>query len=355
MEDLTFLVSWGKNKETAWSGTNYSLYKALKKYYNVKDINLTGDYWLQAILRRGLRVDGTTIDYYRRHVLRRRLGNKKGRVFQFSEVLYDSNERKTYLYVDNTVSYVNYLRKQSPDIFQVSAFQESNPKIFERRGNEQDEYMRTCSGVFTMGHWLKDWLVEQGLPAGKIHAVGGGTNVDTRLINSQMKNHKRILFVGKDFKRKGGFITYDAFKLLREKGRDVELYVVGPSENPIANPIEGYHFVGQIPFSEEAEYYNMCDVFCLPSYFEAYGLVFVEALTFGLPCIGRDCYEMPYFIQEGETGLLLENDNPKELASLIQRILDDETFTRNVVSRRQQYIQEYSWSAVAERISDIIS
>ena len=48
----------------------------------------------------------------------------------------------------------------------------------------------------------------------------------------------------------------------------------------------------------------MCDVFCMPSYFEAYGLVFVEALTFGLPCIGRNCYEMPYFIEEGKTGLL---------------------------------------------------
>ena len=40
MEDLTFLVSWGDNKETAWSGTNYSLYKALNNYYKVKDINL---------------------------------------------------------------------------------------------------------------------------------------------------------------------------------------------------------------------------------------------------------------------------------------------------------------------------
>lgn len=354
MEDLTFLVSWGKDKETAWSGTNYSLYKALRKYYNIKDINLSGNRRLQALLRHVLRIDGTAIEYYRRHVLGLKLRNKNGKIFQFSEVLYDNKERKTYLYVDNTVSYVNYLRKKSPDIFQVSAFQESNPKIFEKRGKEQDEYMRTCSGVFTMGHWLSDWLVEQGFPANKIHTVGGGTNVDTKLINPQVKNHKRILFVGKDFKRKGGFITYNAFKLLREGGKDVELYVVGPSKNPIANPIEGYHFIGQIPFSEEAEYYNMCDVFCLPSYFEAYGLVFVEALAFGLPCIGRNCYEMPYFIQEGETGLLLEHDNPQELASLIQRILDDETFIRNVVSRRQQYVQEYSWSAVAKRISDII-
>lgn len=98
----------------------------------------------------------------------------------------------------------------------------------------------------------------------------------------------------------------------------------------------------------------MCDVFCMPSYFEAYGLVFVEALTFGLPCIGRDCYEMPYFINDGETGLLLKHDDPNELASLIQQILDNDSFAQNVTSNHQNYVQKYSWSAVAERIFNII-
>jgi len=106
----------------------------------------------------------------------------------------------------------------------------------------------------------------------------------------------------------------------------------------------------------------MCDVFCLPSYFEAYGLVFVEALTFGLPCIGRNCYEMPYFIQDGNssvhsdnaTGLLLNHDDPKELASLMLRILHNDSFSHNVISRRNEYIHEYSWDTVAERIVEVI-
>lgn len=184
--------------------------------------------------------------------------------------------------------------------------------------------------------------------------MGGGANVDTKLIAPQPKTHNKILFVGKDFKRKGGYITYEAFKLLREQGENVELYVIGPQSDPIENPVEGYHFIGQMPFNEEAKYYNMCDVFCMPSYFEAYGLVFVEALTFGLPCIGRNCYEMPYFIQDGETGLLLNEDDPHELASLMLRILHDDSFSCNVLSHREQYIYDYSWDTVAGRIAKVI-
>jgi hypothetical protein len=163
MEKLTYLVNWGKNRETAWSGTNYSLYKALSKYYDINDINLKGYHWINPFIRRILRMDGTTTDYYRRHILGKKLHNVNGNVFQFSEVLCNNDNRNTYMYVDNTVSYVNYLRKVRPDIFEVSAFQDSNTKIFVKRAKEQDDYIRSCSGLFTMGHWLKEWLLEQGL------------------------------------------------------------------------------------------------------------------------------------------------------------------------------------------------
>ena len=354
MKDLTYLVSWGANKETAWSGTNYSLYKALNEFYNVKDINLSGNRWTQKIMKHLLHLDGASIEYYRRHKLGKKLDNINGNVFQFSEVLYDSEVRDTYMYVDNTVSYVNYMRNHLPDVFAVSGFQDTNSAIFDKREKEQNQYIRTCSALFTMGHWLREWLIGQGYSPDRIHAVGGGINVDKRLIAPQRKTHNKILFVGKDFKRKGGYITYEAFKLLREKGKDVEFYVIGPSQNPISDPIDGYHFVGLIPYNEEARYYNTCDLFCLPSYFEAYGLVFVEALTFGLPCIGRDCYEMPYFIKDGETGLLLKKNDPQALASLMEQILINDSFSKNVIANRDSYIHEYSWSTVAERIAKII-
>ena len=246
------------------------------------------------------------------------------------------------------------MRRNLPQIYEMSGFLTTNSNITDKREGEQTSYMNSCKGVFTMGHWLRDWLISQGLSADKVHVVGGGTNVDVNLIKPLQRTCNKILFIGKDFKRKGGFITYDAFKILRDQGKNTELYVIGPAKNPIDNPIEGYHFIGQIPFEEEAKYYNMCDVFCMPSYFEAYGLVFVEALTFGLPCIGRNCYEMPYFIEDGKTGLLLQHDDPRELATLLTRILNDESFSRTVAANREKYLKDYSWDSVAARFFKVI-
>ena len=111
----------------------------------------------------------------------------------------------------------------------------------------------------------------------------------------------------------------EAFRLLRERRPEVELFIAGPEHLQLSD--EGIHLLGNLPYRELPQYFNLCDVFCMPSKFEAYGLVFPEALTFGLPCIGRDAYEMPYFIEDGETGYLLRSETKEELADLMDRAL----------------------------------
>lgn len=100
---------------------------------------------------------------------------------------------------------------------------------------------------------------------------------------------------------------------------------------------------------------NSCDIFCMPSYYEAYGLVFIEALVYGLPCIGRNCYEMPYFIEDGNTGLLIDKDDPEDLAKKMAALLEDYSFAERVREKRDWYVNEYSWDTVANRINCVIN
>lgn len=354
MERLTYLVNWGKNKETAWSGTNYSLYKALSKYYLVNDIDLKFPKIISIFLHRVLRLDWFGGSFYELLYFRRKYRGIKGKVLQMSGIVDSGTTTQSYIYNDLSVSYVEYMREHLPEIFAVSDFQHAKPSLIHQQASAQAVAYEKCTAIFCMGHWLRDFLVHSGLSANKVIYCGGGTNVDFSLIKPQQKTGNKLLFVGKDFKRKGGFITYEAFKLLRNQGEDVELYVAGPSENPIKNPVKGYHFVGQVKYDEVAELFNKCDVFCMPSYFEAYGLVFIEALTFGLPCIGRNSYEMPYFIDEGKTGLLLKNDNPRELSGLMLKLLKDKTYKEIVRQKHDFYISEYSWDAVARRMKEVM-
>lgn len=160
-----------------------------------------------------------------------------------------------------------------------------------------------------------------------------------------------MLFVGKDFERKNGNLVLEAFRILKSKRKDAELYIAG-GENK-GSDIEGVTFLGLLDYDELAKWYNRCDVFVLPSIFEAYGLVFVEALCFGLPCIGRDAFEMPYFIDENKTGLLLRG-GAEELADLMERSLASQEMKENVRNKRNWYLKEYSWDTVAKRISKVI-
>lgn len=139
---------------------------------------------------------------------------------------------------------------------------------------------------------------------------------------------------------------------MKKKLPEAELYIAGPKRLAIDG--EGIHCLGELNTSQLSEYFNLCDIFCMPSIFEAYGLVFAEALTYGLPCIGRDAYEMPYFIEQGETGYLLKSQSAEELAKLMRMALENSDMKKNVQSKRNFYIEEYSWDRVASRAQKII-
>lgn len=181
---------------------------------------------------------------------------------------------------------------------------------------------------------------------------GEGYNIDPLKIDASQKMGNKILFVGRDFERKNGPLVIEAFNLAKKEKSDLELYIAGPKNLNIH--ADGIVCLGDLNSEELINYFNICDIFCMPSRFEAYGLVFPEALTFGLPCIGRDAYEMPYFIEDGVTGYLLKNQRAEELSNLILNCISNEKMKENVIRKRDWYIKEYSWETVVQRMQAVI-
>lgn len=358
LHSIYFLVAWASKKQRTWSGTCWGLFQALSSITDVRDICITVPTPLIIRLLRKLHLMKDDSDIHRLKKQRaiaspiiKEEGHKDA-LIQFGDVIDDSCGTPTYLYIDMSADAMVHLMKSDPSTFSVSGRQVCSAKTLIKRASIQNKYFENCSGVFTMGQWMADDLIHrQGIAYEKVHHVGGGVNVDISQVDYSQKKGNKFLFVGRDFIRKNGPLVYQAFRLLHQKHPEWELHIAGPKSNPYPNDsTDQFFFHGDCEGKSLATLYNLCDVFVMPSRFEAYGLVFIEALTYGLPCIGRKAYEMPYFIQDGVTGRLLEDQEPQSLALLMEEVMTNHDYFTNVRGQRDYYTREYSWDCVVSRI-----
>lgn len=360
---VNFIYNWNNLKEIdrklAWSGTPYGLYSALQAMVDVNDISLV-DNIFEKILRFGVRATNKIFHMSDFNIVNTKI--EEGQVNR-SKILsgapcitfleYNSRYAKdTYVYQDCSADYFARLVTEEPELVSQRTFPQI---VLGKRCNMTAKFYNTCRGVFTMSEWLTKDLVENvGLPAEKVHCVRGGSNMDFTKYKGSDKNGKRFLYVGKDWKRKNGPLVIQAFESLERKYSGVELYIAGPMEKPKFHSNQ-VHFLGRLSYEEVVDYYNLCDYFVMPSKFEPYGIVFVEALIFGLPCIGKRCFAMPEFIQEDVNGYLLSEDNAEELCRLMEcMMINQGRLKENCLQNQEDYINFYTWNSVAERIIDVM-
>ena len=224
----------------------------------------------------------------------------------------------------------------------------------DQRILNEERLINKSKCTFIMGQWvtklLKDKYPEN---SNKFVAVGGGFSNDFITENNNKNYNKKILFVGKDHLRKGGDILEKAFCILKEKyDKDAELIIAGSNIN---NHIDGVTYLGNISKEQLSKYFNESTIFCMPSRFEAFGLVFIEALCYGLPIVSIDDYEMHYFIKDGDNGYLIKKYDADELAQTLHKALNNKEMLANVCDSKKQFRKDYTWDAVAKKVANIIN
>jgi len=111
-------------------------------------------------------------------------------------------------------------------------------------------------------------------------------------------------------------------------------------------------FMGALPEDQVKACYERCDVFILPSLGEGFGIVFLEAMACGKPCIGADAGAIPEVIQDGHTGLLVKPDSSEDIAQALIRLLQD-TSLRQSMGRagRERFVADYAVDRFRERLA----
>ena len=129
-----------------------------------------------------------------------------------------------------------------------------------------------------------------------------------------------FLFIGSDFERKNGHLVLEAFRQIRTRYPKTHLILVGrPADGKrIVEPSVTHYLF--LPRQELLEgIYPQADVLVLPSRAEGFGLVLLEAMSFGMPVIGVDGWAMPEIIRHGMNGWLVSQPSVDALVGYMQQ------------------------------------
>ena len=97
-------------------------------------------------------------------------------------------------------------------------------------------------------------------------------------------------------------------------------------------------------------YYSAADLCVMPSLYESFGMVALEAMACGTPVVASRVGGLPYVVRDGETGLLVPENDACALADGLYLLLTDQSLRRRLGARGQEVAQEYCWECVAAQI-----
>ena len=364
-----FVCNWDPRPEGTWSGTPWHLRHHLREELDVVDLGLTVPTVPRAVLKlaSARHLDGRWVTPWKHDrpferaaeaLVARRAGRAGvDAVFQVQDLA--ATGAPYFVYQD--LSYEVLLREWGDDPHVVAQYFGLSTDVVKRRRDRQHRIYAGAAGVIVLSEWLAGRISQwSDVPAERVHTVhpgatslavtGGGPSPPER-----PGPRRRLLFVGRDFWIKGGDLVLAAVRRLRRShDPGITLTVAGPATWPVPEaPDEGVHFVGPVPRHEMAALYDAHDLFVMPSRLEGFGIVFAEALSRGLPCVGRNAFAMPEIIPPG-CGGLVDGDSPEALADVIAGVLLDDAIYERCSAGRHELVRHFTWSRAAEEVARVI-
>ena len=211
---------------------------------------------------------------------------------------------------------------------------------------------RSAAAVFTYSEFARHSVIDDyGCSPDSVVAVGAGANQLLDSVGEKDYTVPRALFVGVDFTVKGGHVLLEAWPIVRERVPDAELIIAGPTQEPKTGLPPGVSWMGWVDRTRLASLYQSASVFVLPSLFEAWGHVLLEAMGHGLPCVGTSCCAMSEIIEEGVSGRLVPRYESEPLAEALIELLTDPAKTATMGhAAHANVLRGKRWSDVIDRV-----
>lgn len=251
--------------------------------------------------------------------------------------------------------YVDCTHRQSAE--QWPAWNPLRGAALERWYERETRAYRKALHVFAFSRQTRDSLLaDYGLASERVSVVGAGINARRLPVPERVRTGgpPTVLFVGNDFERKGGHILLQAFAAVREQLPQARLLLVGST--PRVAPQPGVEVLGRLYDHERVlGLYRQADIFCLPSSFDPFPLVLLEAMAHGLPCVSTATCGVPDVVTGGRDGVLVEAGDPVGLSRALLGLLKDPQRANQVgAAGRRRVLEAFTWERVVDRMAPIL-
>jgi glycosyltransferase involved in cell wall biosynthesis len=360
-----------------WSGTNYELAVALKNLGVLRNAFNARPPQEANILTRLLdalgyvSLSGSRISYVKEHhpkyiksrwkfacnILRNNPGSDA--IIMIGDIA-PFKGSPFFTFQDLDVATILKWRKEGRKTFMFDHYPMS---ILNKRHELQKEVYANASGIMVPSAWVADSIRSYVDCPEKIHVTGMGhgykpVEMDDSLVQRRFE-HPILLFVGKDGMRKGLDVALSAFRSLLQEHPKAKMKVVTNCDmlpDRLKRELKSCSKLtmhSNLSSAGLSELYRSSSVFIMPSRFEAWGKVFFEAMSFGLPVIGTKCCAMPEFIIDGYNGYTAtcdEFDVAKRAEDLLRSFDKYKETSRNALNTGEQY----TWDNVARKMLKLI-
>ena len=273
------------------------------------------------------------------------------------------------LFTDGNVAYE--LKKKYPKIKYVVAIRNTDVNTFlkymlhlRKRGIK---IMQEASAIFFLSETYKRVVFNKYVPKNiqeeldkKTYIIPNGID-DFWISNSyEVKNVKsnsknvNIIYAGRIDKNKNIETTQKSLKILQDNGYITQFSIAGKIENKkIFNKIMSYEntkYYGEKNKVELMKLYRKNDIFVMPSFSETFGLVYVEAMSQGIPVIYTRGQGFDGQFEEGIVGYSVNPKSKSEIADKIKMILKKyEEISENCIKK----YTEYNWDKICDKYYQI--
>lgn len=225
-----------------------------------------------------------------------------------------------------------------------------------------------ASMILTSSSWAKKSMMDDyEINPDKIHIVPFGANIETaegeQGLYDKSLEKINILFVGFDTERKGLKKAIEILEILNRTDSRYQLIVIGPETQPEFCKRADVRFFGKLnkDIPEQANLlskaYQEAHLFMILPDIEAYGIVFCEAASYGIPLISHDVGGISEIIKDGINGYSFQKNEKAEIMAqkIIRLFQEKDTYINLRKSTILDYRNRLNWTVAIEKFENLIS